>query len=508
MRILWDSPKDLELEGVKLVGIKIYLNGQSTPYATVSATPEYYVLYGLTNGVQYNIQLKSYGSAFGESNDIESDLSSSYSITPGSAPSKPSGINAAPAASEATLTWTRDNSLTTPVIGYRISLEDNFLSQINITPGTSSSGAWSWTSTSVSYKATGLTNGTTYTFKISSFTSAGVYSEDAEKAAVPFAAPSAPASLSCVVGSNTINSVWTVPASTAGANVGGNGALMYKYMIDSSYADASNNPVTTNIITQLGIKDLSFNLSSTLLLNTRRYIVTVVAYFVGADENQYTSPATTQAVIVNPAPQDVSGLIITPGNNMNTLRWSNPTDASIYTRNAVVIYAKVNSGAETQVASLDANAVSFTHSTLINGSTYLYRVVSTHTASAQQPSGSIGSSIPFGKPFIVGNPNPNTANSSKYTLLVNKNGSNLLDWVAIGALNDACGNVAIPVKTGTVPATAVYTGLSTPTTDANQVYSLELDMGVNVVAVLAIIENSAGFITKTIPTGTSAFGSV
>jgi hypothetical protein len=75
-------------------------------------------------------------------------------------------------------------------------------------------------------------------------------------------------------------------------------------------------------------------------------------------------------------------------------------------------------------------------------------------------------------------------------------------------LNDACGNVAIPVKTGTVPATAVYTGLSTPTTDANQVYSLELDMGVNVVAVLAIIENSAGFITKTIPTGTSAFGSV
>lgn len=506
MRILWDAPSNLE--GTELKGVKIYLNGQPTPYAIVGSTPEYYIVQGLTNGVTYNVQLKSYGSAFGESKDIESDLSTGISITPGNSPSAPSGLLVLPSANQATITWTRDNTLVTPVKGYRIIKDDDFLSQVDITPGTGSSGNWSWTSTTVSFIATGLTNGTSYEFKISSFTSVGVYSADSSKAAVPFAAPSAPASLACTVGNNTINSVWTAPASTAGANLGGNGPLMYKYMIDASYADASANPVTTNIITQLGIKDLSFNLSSTLLLNTRRYIVTVVAYFVGADENQYTSPATTQIVIVNPAPQDVSGLIITAGNNMNTLRWSNPTDASIYARNAIVIYAKVNSGAETQVASLDASATTFSHQSLLNGASYSYRVVSTHTASAQQPAGAVGSAIPFGKAFIVGNPNPNTAGSTKYTLLVNKNGSNLLDWVAIGALPDGSGNIAVPIKTGTVPVDAIYTGLVTPTTDANQVYSLELDMGVSVTAVMAIIENGAGFITKVIPNGSTAFGSV
>jgi len=517
IRLLWDAP--LSLNGVKLEGYKIYVNQQSTPYATIGVTPEYYIIEGLANDTEYEVQIKAYGSALNESN-IEGEISSVKVVKPNPAPIQPQNLTAAPSAGKVTISWNRDNSLARPIKGYRITKDDNLLSEVNLTPGTGSSGKWSWTSSKVAYLADGLTNGTTYTFKVSSFTSSGVYSEDATITAIPFAAPSEPTLLVCSVGSNTINSTWAAPSSTAGANLGGNGPILYKYMIDASYVDASSVAVTTNILTVESTSDLFYNFTSSELLDGRRYIVSVLAFFIGVDGNKYPSPVVQQALIVNAAPKDISNLTVTPGNKQNILAWSNPTDSTLYTRDAVLIYVKVNGGAESLVATLtplppfpplphlpSVMPSTYTHDSLLNGASYVYRVVSRHTATtAQQVSGvSSAGAIPFGKAFLIyPYSSPNVAGFDTYVLKINKNGSDLQDYVAIGALPDGSGNINIPVLQGTV-TNAVYTGTQDLAngTDANQVYDLELKMGVKVSAIMVIIENAAGFTTKTIPTGAS-----
>ena len=318
--------------------------------------------------------------------------------------------------------------------------------------------------------------------------------------------------MKCTVASQSITSTWSAPASTAGATLGNNGPILYRLIIDASYVDASLNPVTTNVLNKEGITSaqIPYTLAGSSLLNGRRYLVKVAAYFVNNTSLvSYVSEYTSQVVVVvNPPPQDVSGLTIVPSNNQNVLTWTNPTDVTSYPRTQIKIFRRLNAGTETLLTTINASTITYTDNTLLNGGTYTYKVVSEHSTAAQQPSGVSISGIPFGKPILI-SATPNVGGSSSYNLQINKNGSNLLDYVAIGALPDGSGNVAIPVVQGTVPADAVYSGAAGAGFDANQLYTLTLNMGVNVNAVLAVIENRAGFITRTIPTGTSTiFGNI
>jgi hypothetical protein len=445
-----------------------------------------------------------------ESSAINSLPTTAISVTPGSAVNAPSNLVAAGSDGQVTLEWTKDADVN--IAGYQVTVDDNptYSSAVGFVSG----NGWTFESNRVKFVATGLTNGTEYAFKVSAFTlrsATRYYSADTLVTAVPFAAPSAPQNVKCSVASNTINSSWSAPASTAGAGAGvgnvKNGPILYRLLIDASYSDASNNPVTNNILTEPGISSTSYDFTSSKLLNGKRYIVTTYAYFVGANGNNYVSESTAPVVvIVNAPPQDVSGLTIVPGNNQNVLSWSIPTDASNYPRFQTNIFSRLNAGAESLLATIDASATTYTATGLLNGGNYTYRVVSEHTVNAQQPAGAVISGMPFGKAILV-SATPNTAGSSTYVLTINKNGSNLQDWVAIGALPDGSGNIAIPVKQGTVPVDSIYSGAAGTGFDANQFYSLSLEMGVNVDAVLVIIENGAGFITRTVPTGvTTTFG--
>jgi hypothetical protein len=290
---------------------------------------------------------------------------------------------------------------------------------------------------------------------------------------------------------------------------------------------ATQIPVTNNVLDQDGItaNEIPYTLAGSSLRNGKLYLVKVQAYFVNNVNNQrYSSGFTEQdQVIPNPPPQNVSNLTAVPGDRQNVLSWTNPTDTSsnLYPRTGIAIWRQVDStgtgtgsayGTETKIVDLSANVTTYTDSTLLNGGLYRYKVISLHSQGefAQQPAGATVTGMPFGKAVLVSATLVTDPSATKYNLLLNKNGSNLLDYVAIGALPDGSGNVSIPIIQGTVPVNVTYGGQSDNATyAANQFYTLPINMGVKVNAILAIIENGAGFITKTIPTGTdTTFGNL
>jgi hypothetical protein len=511
-RATWDAP--INLKGTKLEGYRI-ISDEINTVVSLSKDVEYYIATGFTNGQVYPITIKTIASALYETNEILSEVAGPINTTPGAGPATPQNLVATGANSKVTLSWTRAAG----VSGYQVSLNDNPTYTRLISAG--NGDGWTFGVSTISFEAGSLTNGTVYKFKVSAFNviSGNKYysASEAEIEAVPFAEPGPPQSLNCSVLSNTIISSWSAPTITAGAGLAGNSAIKYRLTIDASYTDASGLPVTTQVLNKFDITTTSETFSSAVsLVNGKLYLVRVYAYFTGSDgiTNYVSSPAGPALVIPNPPPQDVSGLTIVPGNNQNVLSWVNPTDTSVnlYPRTKIEIYRRVDSttgtgsayGAETKIADLSANITTYTDSLLLNGALYRYKVVSLHSSNAQQPAGAVVTGMPFGKAILVSAtivPDPLV---TKYNLLLNKNGSNLLDYVAIGALPDGSGNVSIPIIQGTVPANVTYGGLTDNATyAANQFYTLPLNMGVKVNAILAIIENGAGFITKTVPTGTN-----
>lgn len=523
-RVTFDEPNNLN--GSRLTGYRIVRGSQAAGYITIASISkdiQYYIAENFSNGVTVNISIFTQAAADHENDPIESIAAGPVTITPTASPSAPQNLTAAGADSQVTLTWTKDPEVT----GYQVTQDDNPTYTRTYLLGDGSGWTFGVGST-ISFVASGLTNGTTYAFKVSAFVTNGgssVYSADTSVSAVPFAAPSIPQNLTCEVASQSITSSWTAPASTAGANLGDNGPILYNLVIDASYTDASNVAITANILNQSGITaaQIPYVLASSSLLNGRRYNVKVSAYFINSsNNNKYESLYTTPvSVVVNPPPQDVSGLTIVPGNFQNVISWTNPTDALTYPRTNVKIFQKLGSEDETLLTTLTPIVVSgnttmpttYTATGLQNGGSYSYRVVSEHSVAAQQAKGISRTGMPFGKAVLI-SATPNSSGSSQYSLTINKNGSNLLDYVAIGALPDVSGNLAIPVVQGTVPANAIYSGAAGSFSSggafaANQQYTLVINMGVNVNAVLAIIENGAGFITKTIPTGTNTtFGNL
>lgn len=507
VRMTWDAPATMR--GVTLSGYNIYVNNLATPFTQLSAMPETYIVPSLTNDVSYNIQIAAYGTAFGVTGQIVGTMSNAPRVTPRVGPSAVSGLVGYPSGGQITLQWDRDPSAN----GYKIVKDDEPLAQLSISTQTGSGSGFSWTPETITYVAGGLTNGTAYTFKVSSFVvSSGfnIYSPDAEITKTPFAAPDQPTNLAVSVDSRAIFATWVAPNVTAGAGVAGNEPLRYRFVVDASYQDMSGSSViatyTQNVTDASNIADLSYNVQGSMLNNGGQYIVKVLAYFIGADGGVYQSAFTSIYVKVNPQPQNVSNLVATPGNKQMLVSWSSPTDGAFYTRTGITIFRSDSSGNST--INLAANATSYTDTANYNGRATTYKVVSYHDSNVAQVAGVSVVSTSFGKPFIATGttPVPNTENASSYTIYINKNGSNLLDYVAVGALSDASGSVKIPVLKDSFGAVQ-YSGSvdNVAKTEANQVYPWTIDFGTPVKAVLAIIENGAGFLTTTIPTGTTAF---
>src|SRR5207248_904218 len=156
-----------------------------------------------------------------------------------SVPSAPTGVSAVPGNAQATVSWTAPASNGSAITGYVV------------TPyvGTTGQSPRTFASTATTQTVTGLTNGTTYTFKIAATDANSAGQQKVATNLVTVGAPAQPTGLSAVPGNAEAAVMWTAPVD--------NGSAITGYVV-TPYIGATAQPphsfastATTEIVTGL-----------------------------------------------------------------------------------------------------------------------------------------------------------------------------------------------------------------------------------------------------------------
>jgi fibronectin type 3 domain-containing protein len=249
-------------------------------------------------------------------------------------PPAPTGLTATPASGQITLQWNASSGATS----------------YNIYRATTSGGETLLVSgvTGTSYLNTGLTNGTTYYYKVKAVNSAGTSGFSNEASATPQAAtspPPAPAGLAATAGNGKVTLSWNASTGATSYNV---------YRSTTSGGE-----------TLLASGDTSISYTDNAVTNGTTYYYEVKAVNSAGASGFSNEVSATPQVSAPPAP---TGLAATAGNGQVTLGWNASSGATSYN-----LYRGTASGAETLLAS-GLTGTSFTDTSVVNGTTYYYIV--------------------------------------------------------------------------------------------------------------------------------------
>ena len=283
---------------------------------------------GLTNGTTYTFKVRAVNSA-GEGPAAVVTATPSATAT---APGAPAGLTASAGDTQVTLTWTAptDNG-GSPVTHYEIE---------------NGAAVWINVGNVLTFDSVGLTNGTTYIFKVRAVNAIGE-GPAAVVTATPVAtatAPGAPASLIASAGDAQITLTWTAPTSDGGSPV-----THYEVEKGAAWINVGN------VLT----------CDSTGLINGTTYTFKVrAANAIGAGP---AAVVTATPVATATAPDAPASLIASAGDAQITLTWTAPTSDG----GSPVTHYEVEKGA----AWINVGNVLTCDSTgLINGTTYTFKV--------------------------------------------------------------------------------------------------------------------------------------
>ncbi|MEO5925375.1 MAG: DUF1800 family protein [Bryobacteraceae bacterium] len=290
----------------------------------------------LTNGTMYYYRVAS-SNANGSS--VPSAQVSAKPVAP-PVPPAPIGLGATAGNAEVTLTWTGSDAATT----------------YNVYRGTVS-GAQAATPimtgiTGLTFKDTGLTNNTTYYYKVAGVNTNGPSAMSNQASAKPVAppAPPAPTGLAATAGNTEVTLNW----------VASDGAVSYNVYRGTASGAQGATPIMTGI-TLLTFKDTG------LVNNTTYY------YKVAAVNTNGTSTMSNQASakpVPPPPPGAPAGFSASAGNAQVTLNWGAVTGALSYN-----IYRGTRTGGQGDVPLMTGiTTLTFLDTAVTNGATYFYKV--------------------------------------------------------------------------------------------------------------------------------------
>ena len=234
------------------------------------------------------------------------------------------------------------------------------------------------TSTNRTAAVTGLTNGTTYYFKIVAVNAVGLGETSAMSAGVvPAAVPGVPTSISVTRGDELASISWAAPAS--------NGATITGYT-------ATSNPGGLTCVWVSG--PLSCDVLG--LTNGTSYTFTVSATNSVGEGNPSSASQAVVPAAVPGIPTSVSG---SSGNGIVSLTWSAPTAVGGSGILDYVIEYSSNSGA-TWATFADGTSTTTTATVtgLTNGTSYVFRVTATNTVGSGQHSTASPAVVPATTP--------------------------------------------------------------------------------------------------------------
>ena len=319
----------------------------SGTWTSTGSTDTGYTVRNLTNGQSYTFRVRAANSA-----GPSAASTASPSVIPATVPGAPTNIGVTANDQEVELSWTA------PASNGGESITDYEYEQ-------SGSGTWISTGgTATGYTVRNLTNGQPYRFRVRALNSVGAGSASAASLNVtPATEPDAPTNLGATVSDQSVDLIWTAPASNGGATI-----LRYEYELDNSGTWTS----TGGTATSHTVRNLT---------NDQSYTFRVRAVNrVGAGLASSAQSATPTGTLA--APDTPTGLSLTPGNRQVMLSWVQPSGGAALTH-----YEYELDGSGTWI-STGSTASSTTVMGLTNGQSYAFRVRAVNSAGASTASGS------------------------------------------------------------------------------------------------------------------------
>ncbi len=365
IKLSWTVP--LNTGGAAITGYQIEVSLDagviwSTLVTNTGNTLTAYAHTELTPNTAYSYRVRAINSVgVGPVSNVASATTES---TPVIVPTAPSGLRAtASGSSQIHLSWVEpSNTRVAAITGYRIEISSN--------AGTIWSNLVDNTGTAAStYVHAGLTPSTTYHYRVSAINSVGTGPASnvasATTEALAFTVPDAPTSLSASEsGRFRINLSWTAPLDDGGEPITG-----YKIEV-SADAGRSWSVLTANT------GDASTAYSHTgLMPNTTRH------YQVGAVNSVGTGPMSNMAgATTDPStatvPDAPTGLTaMASGENQINLSWTAPNDGgAVLTGYSIEMSTNAGTKWLHLVSNTGSTATTYTHTDLMFGITYYYRV--------------------------------------------------------------------------------------------------------------------------------------
>ena len=322
----------------------------STVSANTNSALTRYTVTGLANGTSYTFRIAAVNQA-GTGNSA-----SSGATVPAGAPSAPLSLIVTPGNTAATLTWavpTTDGG--SAIVGYRIERSVN------------SGATWSTivansASTATTYTNTGLTNGTSYNFRVSALNAVTVGASSLAGSVVPAGVPVAPTALTATPTNGAVVLVWTRPLNDGGNAITG-------YLVESSNDGGTN---WTTAIANTNSTVASTTVSG--LTNGNQYSFRISAI------NAVGSGAASTVVAATPAsvPTVPQSLVTTASHGQVVLSWNAPasnggSDVTGYR------IERSTDGITWNTISSGTVGTTFTVTGLTNGLTYLFRLAATNS---------------------------------------------------------------------------------------------------------------------------------
>jgi fibronectin type 3 domain-containing protein len=365
----WNAPASDG--GAAITGYDVYLGTSSggesaSPVNSGLITGTSYTVSGLKNGTTYYFTADAVNGG-----NLRSGPSAEASATPAApvtAPGAPTGLAASAGNAQVTLSWKAPGSDGGAAItGYRVY------------QGTGSKPVASVTGTGTTVK--GLTNGTTYSFKVTAVNQAGEGPASGPASATPKAGisqPGSPNGLAASPGDGQVALSWTAPGSDGGTGISGYEIYRGTSPGGESSAPVNANPVTGTSYTVTGLANGTTYYFTVAAVNTAKLqgaksgeaSATPLAAGASASATGRASGSPSAGTAAAGAP---TGLTATPGNAEVGLSWTAPATAGGPPA-SYHVYEGTSPGFTLDAPVMSTTSTSATVTGLTNGTTYYFVV--------------------------------------------------------------------------------------------------------------------------------------
>ena len=303
------------------------------------------------NASAFNQQLSGWTTTTSMFTDATA-YNNSLSIPPGI----PTNLTATAGNTQVQLSWTKPETAGGLTITYVIQYSSNNGSE------------WTTfnylTSSSTSATVTGLTNGTSYIFKVGGTNSRNINYSTTSSSIIP-EGPFAPTISTTTSGNTQVSLSWTIPTPS---NNGGtdNTDYIIQYSFNNGYTWSS--PISTGSTT--------LNYTVTGLSNGTSYI-----FKVAAVNNLGTGNYSTNLATVAPSGSFApTNLYVTPGNSQVDLSWTAPTNNGTIAIIGYNIQYLTGSGSTwSSPISTESTTLNYTVTGLTNGTSYIFQVAAVNS---------------------------------------------------------------------------------------------------------------------------------